>query len=62
VQVNGIESFWGLSKTNMGTNMSIRKKNWKYYLKEMEFRYNHRNLYFAEQIGKIIEVLMREPG
>lgn len=61
VGINGIEGFWGPSKTNMGTYKGIRKKNWNYYLKEMEFRYNYRNLDFGEQVDKIIEILMREP-
>ncbi|MBD3286115.1 IS1595 family transposase, partial [candidate division WOR-3 bacterium] len=38
VHVNGMEGFWGLSKTNMNTYKGIRKRNWEYYLKEMEFR------------------------
>ncbi len=46
----------------MHTYKGIRKKNWKYYLKEMEFRYNYRNLNFDEQVDKIIEILMREPA
>jgi transposase-like protein len=62
VHINGIEGFWGLSKTNMHTYKGIRKKNWKYYLKEMEFRYNYRNLDFDEQVDKIIQILMREPA
>ncbi len=61
VHINGIEGFWGLSSANMHTYNGIRKKNWKYYLKEMEFRYNYRNLDFGEQVDKIIEILMREP-
>lgn len=59
VHINGMEGFWGLSKTNMNTYKGIRKKNWEYYLKEMEFRYNHRRLTFAEQVDKLIEILMR---
>lgn len=60
VHVNGMEGFWGLSKTNMNTYKGIRKRNWVYYLKEMEFRYNHRGLTFAEQVDKLIEILMRK--
>lgn len=58
VHTNGIEGFWGLSKTNMNTYKGIRKNNWKFYLKEMEFRYNYRGLTFEEQVDKIIEILM----
>jgi len=62
VHINGIEGFWGLSKTNMHTYKGIREKNWNYHLKETELRYNCRNLDFKEQVDKIIEILMGEPG
>lgn len=58
VHVNGMEGFWGLSKTNMHTYKGIKKKNWIYYLKEMEFRYNNRRLNFDDLVTKIIGILM----
>lgn len=58
IHVNGMEGFWGLSKTNMHTYKGIKKKNWIYYLKEMEFRYNSRKLTFEEQVLKVIRILM----
>lgn len=58
VHVNGMEGFWGLSKTNMHTYKGIKKKNWIYYLKEMEFRYNNRRLSFDDLVTKIIGILM----
>ena len=58
VHINGIEGFWGLSKVNMGTYKGIRKKNWLYYLKEMEFRYNYRHLNHDQLVVKIIQLLM----
>lgn len=58
VHVNGMEGFWGLSKTNMHTYKGIKKKNWPQYLKEMEFRYNNRRLNFDELVTKIIGILM----
>lgn len=60
VHINGIEGFWGLSKTNMHTYKGVRKKNWKCYLKEMEFRYNNRILEYDDLTVKIIEVLCQE--
>lgn len=57
VHINGIEGFWGLSKVNMQTYKGIRKKNWIYYLKEMEFRYNHRDLELEDSTLKIIDIL-----
>lgn len=58
VHVNGMEGFWGLSKTNMHTYKGIKKKNWILYLKEMEFRYNNRLLNFDQLAVKIIGILM----
>lgn len=58
VHINGMEGFWGLSKVNMGAYKGIRKKNWLYYLKEMEFRYNYRQLNHDQFVSKIIQVLM----
>lgn len=58
VHINGLEGFWGLSKTNMHTYKGIKKKNWLLYLKEMEFRYNYRVLHFDEMVSKIITILM----
>ena len=58
VHINGMEGFWGLSKTNMHIYKGIKKKNWIYYLKEMEFRYNNRELDHDELVGKIIKILM----
>lgn len=45
--VNGIESFWGYTKTRMTKLRGIRKTKFLIHLKESEFRWNHRkeNLY-----------------
>lgn len=58
IHINGLEGFWGLAKTNMHTYKGVRKKNWIYYLKEMEFRYNNRDLEYEERAEKIIHILM----
>ena len=58
VHINGMEGFWGLSKVNMQSYKGIKKKNWIYYLKEMEFRYNNRELNHDELTSKIIKILM----
>lgn len=58
IHINGLEGFWGLSKTNMHTYKGIKKKNWLLYLKEMEWRYNNRQLNFDEQVGEIMKLLM----
>jgi len=41
--INGIEGFWSYAKERFHKYHGINKKNYPYYLKEMEFRYNHRN-------------------
>jgi transposase len=58
VHINGLEGFWGLSKTNMHTYKGIKKKNWLLYLKEMEFRYNNRHMSFDELVERIMIILM----
>lgn len=58
IHINGLEGFWGLSKTNMHTYKGIKKKNWLLYLKEMEFRYNNRRVEFYEMAAKIIGILI----
>jgi len=40
--INGIENFWGYAKTRMRKYHGISRKHFLYYLKEMEFRFNHR--------------------
>jgi len=60
IHINGIEGFWGLSKTNMHIYKGIRKKNWKEYLKEMEFRYNYRNLEYDALTLEIIKTLCQK--
>jgi len=62
VHINGMEGFWGLSKTNMFSYKGIRKKNWNEYLKEMEFRYNYRHLEYDYLALKIIDALCQKVG
>lgn len=40
--VNGIESFWGYTKTRMVKLRGIRKTRFLVHLKESEWRFNHR--------------------
>ena len=41
--INGIEGFWSYAKERFHKYHGIRKNNYPFYLKEMEFRFNHRN-------------------
>jgi len=45
--INGIEGFWGWSKTRLVKFRGMNKKSFYLHLKECEFRFNHRkgNLY-----------------
>ncbi|WP_338098837.1 IS1595 family transposase [Methanolapillus africanus] len=56
--INGIEGFWGFSKTRMSKYRGIDKRYFNLYLKECEFRYNYRNenLYL-----KILEIIRENP-
>jgi transposase-like protein len=40
--INGIESFWGYAKHRLTKFKGIRKEKLIFYLKESEFRFNHR--------------------
>lgn len=57
IHINGLEGFWGLSKTNLHIYKGIRKENWIYYLKEMEFRYNNRQCDFDQMVTQLIGLL-----
>jgi transposase-like protein len=52
--INGIEGFWGFSKTRMSKYRGIDKKYFYLYLKECEFRYNYRNEDLYQKILKIV--------
>jgi len=41
--INGIEGFWSFAKERFYKYHGINKNNYPFYLKEMEFRFNHRN-------------------
>lgn len=62
IHINGMEGFWGLSKVNMNAYKGIKKKNWIYYLKEMEFRYNNRKLGHDDFVKKLTKLLLKNQG
>ena len=56
VHINGIEGFWSFAKHNLYNYRGVSRSMFPLYLKEMEYRYNHRrdnllnlliNLYFG---------------
>ena len=40
--INGIEGFWSYAKHKLYNYRGVSKSNFPLYLKEMEYRYNHR--------------------
>ena len=51
--INGIEGFWSFAKERFHKYHGINKKNYPLYIKEMEFRFNHKN---EELYPKLVEV------
>lgn len=53
--INGIENFWGYAKTKLKRYYGIDRKHFYLYLKEMEFRFNHRH----QNIGLLIRKILK---
>jgi len=53
--INGIESFWSYAKAKLAKHHGILPKRFYLYLKEMEFRFNHRN---EQNLAKLIENIL----
>ncbi|OPL18638.1 MAG: hypothetical protein AVO35_04710 [Candidatus Aegiribacteria sp. MLS_C] len=43
VYINGLEGFWSFAKERLIKHHGVSHKNFPLYLKEQEFRYNHRH-------------------
>jgi transposase len=43
VYINGLEGFWSYAKERLIKHHGVSKELFPFYLKEMEFRYNHRH-------------------
>jgi len=52
--INGIESFWSYVKRKMRKHNGIRRNKFYLYLKEAEFRFNHRNQDIYKLLLKIV--------
>ncbi|MEA1925279.1 MAG: IS1595 family transposase [Candidatus Altiarchaeota archaeon] len=52
--INGIEGFWSFAKERFYKYHGIHKANYYLYLKEMEFRFNHRNFDIFKKMFEII--------
>lgn len=58
VHINGIEGFWGYMKERLIKHHGVSERNLIYYVKEQEFRFNHRYLSTDEFVQKIVTILM----
>src|SRR3989344_2996590 len=54
--INGIEGFWSYAKERFHKYHGINKRNYHAYIKEMEFRFNHRN----EQLYPLLVGVIRQ--
>lgn len=53
--INGIESFWSYAKRKLIKHYGIPPKRFYFYLKEQEFRFNHRK---HQNLAKLIEKIL----
>lgn len=56
--INGIEGFWSYAKERFHKYHGINRRNYLSYVKEMEFRFNHRN----EQLYPLLVRVIRQFG
>ena len=54
--INGIEGFWSYAKERFYKYHGINKKNYLFYVKEMEFRFNHR----TEKLYPLLTGILRQ--
>lgn len=57
--INGLEGFGSYAKERFHKYHGINKENYPFYLKEMEFRYNHRN---EDLYGLLFNIIFRKFG
>ena len=55
--INGIENFWGYAKTKLKSYYGVSREHFYFYLKEMEFRFNHRK---AANLAALIKKTVRK--
>ena len=55
--INGIENFWGYAKTKLKSYYGVSRGHFYLYLKEMEFRFNHRK---AANLTALIKKVVRK--
>lgn len=58
VYINGIEGFWSYAKERLIKHHGLSKHRFPLYLKEMEFRYNHRH----QELFPLLTQFLVKPG
>lgn len=56
--VNGIESFWSYAKSILRKRNGIKKERFTFHLKEIEYRFNHRN---HDLYGLLLKQIRNKP-
>jgi transposase len=56
VHINGMENFWSWAKEQMFKFHGVFRRNLFYYLKEMEWKFNHRELGVEEKAIEIAKI------
>lgn len=59
VHINGIEGFWGYMKERLLKHHGVKRSQLMLYVKEIEFRFNHRTLTTDELVDKLIHILLK---
>jgi len=59
VYINGLEGFWSYAKQRLAKFHGVSKEKFPLYLKEMEFRYNHRNEDLFELLAQNVTKLVQ---
>lgn len=62
VHINGLEGFWSWAKERLFKHHGISAKNFPLYLKELEFRYNHRDESIFEPLVQFLSDLVPDPA
>lgn len=56
VHINGIENFWGFAKRRLKLYHGGFKRNFPLFIREMEFRFNHRNdMHVIDHLFKLLK-------
>lgn len=59
--INGIEGFWAYAKERLLRHHGVSPDHFLLYLKEIEYRFNHRDLSAQELVDHLLLVLLSSP-